>query len=1616
MPGIHRRSADRVQVTSLTAGAALENSVSMNRYTSHLLIVFAVSLAVSAILLNFAGDSARGQSDDDGPRDHDPTCQHPAYDPYCPPTEVPTEEPTEEPTVPALDRPPPPSGLRASVSGTSSFSFTWNTLNGASNYEYQLSIGGYVEETGQTTGTGKVFLLSKGFIICGTTYTFRVRAYGNGSTYATSWGSWASTSITTDSCIVPPPAPSNPTASQSGSSSFSFTWSTLSGASKYEYEYSIAGGAYVGTTETTSSGATIRPTKGAIICGLTYRFKVRAYGNGSTYAADWGSSASTTYRCTLDPTVTISANKPMIDEGESITFTVSASPTPSSNLTVSVSVTEDGSFLTGSWPPSVTLTSSDSSESFTVMTVNDEQDERHGSVTGSISPGTGYELGTASVTVPVRDDDPTPPDPTVTISANKPMIDEGESITFTVSASPAPSSNLTVSVSVTEDGSFLTGSWPPSVTLTSSDSSESFTVMTVNDEQDERHGSVTGSISPGTGYELGTASVTVPVRDDDPTPPDPTVTISANKPMIDEGESITFTVSASPAPSSNLTVSVSVTEDGSFLTGSWPPSVTLTSSDSSESFTVMTVNDEQDERHGSVTGSISPGTGYELGTASVTVPVRDDDPTPPDPTDPTVTISANKPMIDEGESITFTVSASPAPSSNLTVSVSVTEDGSFLTGSWPPSVTLTSSDSSESFTVMTVNDGQDERHGSVTGSISPGTGYELGTASVTVPVWDDDPTPPDPTDPTVTISAHPTSVDEGESIEFTVSASPTPSSNLTVSVSVTEDGSFLTGSWPPSVTLTSSDSSESFTVMTVNDEQDERHGSVTGSISPGTGYELGTASVTVPVRDDDPTPPVIILAITVSGDSTKSYTENDTAMVASYTASNTGGNTVTWSLDGDDNDDFTIVGGNLRFKNSPDYESPTDSNGDNVYKVTVRASAASRRTGTRAVTVTVTNAEEPGSVTFSHASPQVGVEITATLDDPDGGMRNITWNFQRSTHGVTWDSIFDVTTDAAAITYTPVPDDGGKLLRVSVLYKDAEDPPDAGPNKTAVSSPLTVKLKTPVLDLTPLPERKAALTWTKKQNANQYVLEFRSIGGAWSPYLLMGIGRSAENLAVEIELDDILGTGQGLGDSPFAYQFQLKARLNHGIDTPGDSDFSEAIIVIDTPITVADGDSRTAPGGLGQADLEKNSIQGTLGSSYTGGTFSYRYRKLVGFHATANWQPKTEFSRNQAFVFDADRLSETFEPDEAEHATVEPITGLELEKIYAIQLIYEGTSQQNRVYAGRDVYVWPSKRSAGIGPQRPNGERVGSYPLNYPMQNTTYSYRICEDTFPDGTMANGQDRLEAWRDLVIYSLDQWETATEDLVTLDPELDGTGASLPCTNYSVYIDDLWNEINTNPQYADRPLNEGHRRSLANFLAGLNGFTNLRATEQGDLNEIKMFELTGIHKNLDDAGAFPELSIYVGLADCIFDDEVRGCANPYHGDDQYVATTDILLNKSKLTEDTIDPPALLGGDKNADRTDAPFNKCPTSIDYRAQAVLVHEAGHALGIKRLNAKDADSDYARGHPFNLSPNSTDTVMSNILAHEVRNQSNTLLSVEIGPRCFPHPFDILAIYALYQTR
>ena len=156
------------------------------------------------------------------------------------------------------------------------------------------------------------------------------------------------------------------------------------------------------------------------------------------------------------------------------------------------------------------------------------------------------------------------------------------------------------------------------------------------------------------------------------------------------------------------------------------------------------------------------------------------------------------------------------------------------------------------------------------------------------------------------------------------------------------------------------------------------------------------------------------------------------------------GSTATWSVSGADRGKFEIgeTDGLLAFKAAPDYETPGDANGDNVYEIMVVVTDNEGETGMMSVTVKVTNINEPGNVALSSVQPRVGVALTAMLSDRDGGLSGITWQWSRST---TTGGTFEDIEDATSATYTPVAGDSATAtqdryyLKATASYTDGEN-------------------------------------------------------------------------------------------------------------------------------------------------------------------------------------------------------------------------------------------------------------------------------------------------------------------------------------------------------------------------------------------------------------------------------------------------------------------------------------------------------------------------------------------------------------------------------------------------
>ena len=210
--------------------------------------------------------------------------------------------------------------------------------------------------------------------------------------------------------------------------------------------------------------------------------------------------------------------------------------------------------------------------------------------------------------------------------------------------------------------------------------------------------------------------------------------------------------------------------------------------------------------------------------------------------------------------------------------------------------------------------------------------------------------------------------------------------------------------------------------------------------------ETDTADVAINVVDVDEAPviesPIVSVGtLAVSGPTTVRYAEGGTGPVATYSAAGTGGGTATWGRTGADASAFRISSsGVLSFVRTPDYETKTR------YTLTVSATADGEKSATRNVTVNIINEDEDGMLTVSPPQPVVGSAVRTTLTDEDGGITGRTWRWASADAA---DGTYTNIAGATSASYTPVDGDGGKYLRVTVRYRDAEG---SGKSEMAVTA------------------------------------------------------------------------------------------------------------------------------------------------------------------------------------------------------------------------------------------------------------------------------------------------------------------------------------------------------------------------------------------------------------------------------------------------------------------------------------------------------------------------------------------------------------------------------------
>ena len=404
------------------------------------------------------------------------------------------------------------------------------------------------------------------------------------------------------------------------------------------------------------------------------------------------STTAATAQATIEDkgAVTVSVKAAQASEGDSVQFEVELSGAVSSEVKVSYATSDDGTGANPAVGADYTAVSATEltfrpgealRQTVTVATVEDELNEADETFKLRISAPdpevAGVSLGDAEAVGTITDDDGL----TVSVAGPGANVEEGQTATFTVTVTGTSTTAVVVSYEVDTDASTATATdytAPSGTELTIGAGVASGTIQIVTNtdtvlEPDETlvlkltAASTAGAVSVATATATATATiedtdtVTVSVKaliveDDDPDTTD--VIETDDKSIVEEGQSAMFAVELSGAVASAVEVSYEASDGtavaGEDYTAVSATTLTFTAGDTAKTVTVVTLADDVVEAAETFTVSLTAPnlpTDVRLGTSSATGTITDADAL-------LVTVTADEPSVDEGETAAFTVKLS----------------------------------------------------------------------------------------------------------------------------------------------------------------------------------------------------------------------------------------------------------------------------------------------------------------------------------------------------------------------------------------------------------------------------------------------------------------------------------------------------------------------------------------------------------------------------------------------------------------------------------------------------------------------------------------------------------------------------------------------------------------------------------------------------------------------------------------------------------------------------------------------------------------------------------------------------------------------------------------------
>ena len=320
------------------------------------------------------------------------------------------------------------------------------------------------------------------------------------------------------------------------------------------------------------------------------------------------------------------------------------------------------------------------------------------------------------------------------------------------------------------------------------------------------------------------------------------VTVAPTALMIREGGSASYAVELDSEPTADVTVSVQVSEDAEVAMDATELTFTVEDWNQAQTVTVTATQDADSVADDPVTVThvVSGGDYGSVAVASVAVTILEDD---------TPTLLIADAVASEGdEEMVFAVGLSVPSSQTVTVEYA-TADGTALSGDdyeeTSGTLTFSAETTAQTIRVPITEDDLDEAVETFTIALSNPSNATVEDGEATGVIADNDL-------PVVSVTADAETVEEGETVAFTLTRIGDLTVPLTVPVDVTERGTFLADGAPTEATFAVDAATTTLLVATDDDVRDEADGAVSATITNGTTHRADESnSATVLVTDND---------------------------------------------------------------------------------------------------------------------------------------------------------------------------------------------------------------------------------------------------------------------------------------------------------------------------------------------------------------------------------------------------------------------------------------------------------------------------------------------------------------------------------------------------------------------------------------------------------------------------------------------------------------------------------------------------------------------------------------------------------------------------------------------